>query len=1147
MTMSQAPSPSTPWLNATVMASAGTGKTWLLVTRLVRLLLAGAPPDGILAITFTRKAAAEMHSRLAERLLALASLEAGELAGQLREMGIEPDAETIQRASRLYESLLQSRHTVRTTTFHAFCQEILLRFPLEADVPPGFELLDSSAALAKASWASMLTEAGSAPEGELARALEHLLHYCGGLHGMQRSLDAFLEHRGDWWAYTENADDPYRFALKRLQQQLEISPDSDPLQDFFSDRRMKELAEFTALLAKHPNKGNDEALERLATARHPELPLQQRFAACTEAFLTKQYTLRARKASKAQAVKMGDEGEARFLALHATIGQALLETRDQLAARETWHACAAWYRCGEYLLKHYQRFKAEQRLLDFTDLEWRAYRLLTHSDNALWVQYKLDQRIEHLLVDEFQDTNPTQWQLLLPLLQEMAAGESEKARSVFLVGDAKQSIYRFRRAEPRLFQAAHEWLSEHLDAQGFPLHISWRSAPAIMECINRVFDEHGPMAGSLRDFSHHDTHHHELWGSVTLLPLLEELQSEGEAAPPAALRNPLKQPRERPVDDRYLREGALIARTIRELIDAGTLIGPSGAARPLHYGDIMLLVRSRSHVGYYENALRDAGIPYIGAERGTLLESQEVSDMVALLEVLITPYNNLSLATVLRSPLYACDDEALVRLAQHGNGNWFQRLLALAPALQPQSPLARAATQLVQWRELAGKLPIHDLLDRIFCEGNVLARYHAAFPEHLRSRAEANLIRFLELALEIDSGRYPSLSHFLARLSELRENRKEAPDEAPVSGSNERLRILTIHAAKGLEAPVVFLADTTTTLSSDKPFRALIDWPAVEARPQGFLLVGKQGQQPPLVRDNLEREKHEEQRESANLLYVAITRARQHLYISGVRPRRGTGLGWYGAMHSAMAPLEEDAPEPPLVLHSNRMPETANTHQDNAANPPVSSIPPMLARPLILPPLQHEIAPSYNTSAAAAPGHPTDEDGRLRGMVIHRLLQRLSETSTTDWPEATSSVAAEFGLSPTGVGFRQWQEECKVLLGLSELKGIFSPPKGVETFNEVPIIYTLNGLTVNGVVDRLVLMPESVWVVDYKSHQGANAETIPALAASYYQQLRYYSAGVQRLWPKKRVRCFLIFTACGLLYEIDTDRDEALIAETDPQ
>jgi len=1132
--MSKPLSPSSPYLNATVMASAGTGKTYLLVTRLVRLLLAGARPDAILAITFTRKAAAEMQTRLAERLYALASLDEKSLADRLREMDIEPEAATLERAWRLYESLLQNRQSVRTTTFHAFCQEILLRFPLEADVPPGFELLDSSTEIAESAWAALLTEAGQEPESPLATHLERLLDYTGGLFNLQRALDSFLSHRGDWWAFTEEAEQPVDFALARLQQQLDIDPDGDPLHDLFTEQRMLELAEFAGLLAKHPNKGNNEALEALATARHSELPLQIRYTACQAAFLTKQNTPRARKSSKAQMKSMGPEGEMRFLELHDAFSQRLLCVLEQLAAQETYRACTDWYTIGSRLLHHYQRIKSEQRLLDFTDLEWRAYRLLAHSDNALWVQYKLDQRIDHLLVDEFQDTNPTQWRLLQPLLQEMAAGQSGKARSVFLVGDAKQSIYRFRRAEPRLFHTAHEWLSTHLDAQGFPLHISWRSAPAIMQGINKVFGEHGPMAGMLRDFTDHDTHHQTLWGAVTVLPLIEEQQEEISTREEALrLRNPLQQPRELVVDDRYGREGAQMAAIMRQLIDEQSLIGSAEDARPIHYGDIMLLVRSRSHVGYYEQALREAGIPYIGAERGTLLESLEVGDMVALLELLITPYNNLSLATVLRSPLYACSDEDLQRLAQSGSGNWYQRLQELAPTLPANTPLSLAAHQLEQWRSLAGRLPIHDLLDRIFCEGNVLERYQAAFPEHLRNRSVANLVRFLELALEIDSGRYPSLSHFLYRLGELRENRDEAPDEAPVSGSSERVRIMTIHAAKGLEAPVVFLADSAAGSGNEKPFRTLVGWPATEPRPQQFLLVGKQGQQPAQVKLALEHEKSEEQREAANLLYVAITRARQLLYVSGVKPRRGEELGWYGAIRQGLDPLQETPREAALTLSSNAMPEHAGKGGEVTRSDTIVSLPAELSGPLPIPSQSYEIAPSNQALHTAPLGETVDEDARLRGLVIHRLLECYSDEPSVQHPRVAHEVAAEFSLSPASQTYRSWIAECEALLQRTELSPIFFPPEGVESLNEVPIIYTHDGQTVHGIIDRLLLLPDELWIVDYKSHQHATQHTIAALATSYREQLHFYALGAQRLWPERTVRTFLLFTHPGILHEVD--------------
>ncbi|MCW8958000.1 MAG: UvrD-helicase domain-containing protein, partial [Gammaproteobacteria bacterium] len=1132
------PTPSSPHLNATVMASAGTGKTYMLVNRLVRLLLAGAKPDAILAITFTRKAAAEMQSRLSERLLALASAPPEELAERLREMGVDPSAQSQSRAQRLFETLLQNRQQVRTTTFHAFCQEILLRFPLEADVPPGFELLESGAEQLEAAHNTLLTEASNEPEGAPAAALQRLLDYCGGLHGMQRALSSFIAHRGDWWAYTEQATDPVDFATEQLQQQLQIDPAADPLQAFFSERRVTALGEFSALLAKHPNKGNDDALQALATARHPDTPLGERFAASREAFLTQKGSPRVRKASQVQARKMGTEGEQRFLALHEELSQAVLETLDQLTAHRSWHACRDWYLAGARLLHHYQQLKQEQRVLDFNDLEWRAYHLLNHSDNALWVQYKLDQRIDHLLVDEFQDTNPTQWRLLLPLLQEMAATRTQESlRSVFLVGDAKQSIYRFRRAEPRLFQAAHDWLEQHLDARAFPLHTSWRSAPAIMQCVNKVFDEHGPLAGQLRDFQRHDTHHSELWGEVTVLPLIEaketaeekEEKQEEYSARAESLRNPLLQPREIAPDDRYRREGEQIAGAITRLLESGTLIGHGDNAYPIHPGDIMLLVRKRTHIGYYEQALRDARIPYLGAERGTLLQSLEVSDMVALLELLHTPYNNLSLATVLRTPLFACSDGELMQLAQSGKGGWYQRLQTLAPTLPDETPLAVAAVTLQRWHALAGQIPIHDLLDRIFSEGNVLQRYQAALPSRLASVAVANLTRFLELALEVDSGRYPSLGHFLARLEGMRDSSDEAPDEAPETSAGSRVRLLTIHAAKGLEAPVVFLADTAQGDGSDKAYRTLLEWPPHSARPESFMLIGKQEQQPLLARRQLEREQLEQQRESANLLYVALTRARQLLYISGVRPASGREPGWYGALRTALDPLEETPAEQPCLLSSGQPPRPGTMPAPTAQEQTGEPCDPRLSQPLERVDTSHEIAPSYQEGAPQMPGAGGDEDGRLRGIVIHRLLQLLSEQSATQWPLLAPRIAAEFGLEADDAQFLRWYRECRQLLQAPHLANIFMPGKGVESLNETPIIYTFRQQTVHGVIDRLLLKQDAIWLIDYKTHRHASENSIASLAEGFRQQLAYYAGGIGQLWPKRPVRSFLLFTSPGIL------------------
>lgn len=1129
--MSSLPSPSAPQTNATVMASAGTGKTYMLVNRLLRLLLSGASPDAILAVTFTRKAAAEMQSRLGERLYAMAAADDDALRLQLDNLGVETDTTTLERARTLYEQLRRQRQSVRTTTFHAFCQEILLRFPLEAEVPPGFSLLEGSGELLRTARDALIDEASLQPNGETASALQQLLDYCGSLDGLERSLSTFIAHRGDWWAYTEASDDPLAFALARLTKQLHIEPGDEPLANFFTTERLARLAEFAKLLGRHPGTHNNAAAKSIAISRDENFALEERFAACRRTFLTTQDAPRKRKASATQAKKMGVEGEQRFLQLHEELSQEIINALDRMLAHAAWHACSAWYLAGNRLLEHFQRLKQEQRQLDFTDLEWSAYCLLNRSENAHWVQYKLDQRIDHLLVDEFQDTNPTQWRLLLPLLEELAAGENDKSRSVFLVGDAKQSIYRFRRAEPRLFQAAHEWLAQHLEAKSFPLHTSWRSSPVIMDCVNRVFGDDGPLSNELRDFTPHDTHHQKLWGEVTVLSLVER-PSEEEADEGSALRNPLLQPREERSNPQYLLEGEQIVTEIKRLIEARAPISINGTVRPIRYADIMILVRKRTHTGYYEQALRQANIPYLGAERGTLLQSGEIGDMVALLEVLLTPDNNLSLATVLRSPLFDCSDNDLMRLAQFDRGTWYERLLSLTAQLGSDTPLAQAATMLPAWHQLAGRIPIHDLLDRIYNESDLLRRYRAAYPAHLATRVVANLNRFLELALEIDSGRYPSLGHFLARLGEIGSSDDEAPDQATGGTSSDRVRLLTIHAAKGLEAPVVFLADSAQNEGSAKPFHALLDWPPEEARPQSFLLVGKKEQQPETIRQRLEREQKEQQRESANLLYVAITRARQILFISGARPTGKEENGWYFALRRALDPEQSIDSEKPVTLSHDTPPSEIEVPLDERPDSATIDTDPRLAQPLKIERELKEIAPSYSAGMknTAVEG---DEDGRLRGLLVHRLLQLMTESPAEELPNALVTVAAEFALDQNDALVRQCHAECLALIREKKLAAIFQPDSETTALNEVPLIYRLNGRTVHGIIDRMLIGHDEVWIIDYKSHQHATERNVHKLASGYREQLNYYVEGIKKLWPELKVRSFLIFTAPRLMQEID--------------
>ncbi len=1111
--------------NATVQASAGSGKTYLLVSRIIRLLLEGVRPDVILAITFTRKAAAEMQTRLLQRVFELAACAPQTLAASLEQLGLDPAHPGLQdRARNLYETLLRIPHPVQSTTFHAFCQDLLRRFPLEADVPPGFELVDRTGALQDQAWEALMVDAASQPEHPVSQSLSTLFNQLG-LVTTHKALDHFLLHRSDWWAYTLAETDPPGMAGQQLQNQLNVDASLDPVAAFFADDRVQnKLHEFAALLGKHPTATNLAAQDDILHGLEPERDPTSRFTLVWNVFFTKSGSPRSRKPSKALQDKLGNEGAARLITLHEQLCTRLLAVQDRLAAQYTLDINHHWYRAGQRYLDHYQRIKQEQRLLDFTDLEWKTYLLLNHADNALWVQYKLDSRIEHLLIDEFQDTNPTQWHLVKPLLEEMVNQPGVQTRSVFLVGDAKQSIYRFRRAEPRLFINASIWLKQQLGATSHPLNKSWRSAPAIIQFVNRLFGE-GELHQRLVNFETHTVHYQHRWGRVTLLPLAQEPDAEISTSP--ALRNPLELPRPEVRSQRYQREARLIATTIQDLINQPSLIGDEDNAHPLRYGEIIVLFRSRTHIAAYEQALREANIPYLGAERGSLLESLEVNDMINLLQWLNMPHDNLALAGVLRSPLFDASDTDLMRLAQTGRGSWLERLEILAAEGAETAPLQRARQLLGSWRALAGHIPVHDLLDRIYSEGNVLARFSAAFPPHLHSRVIANLSRLLELALEMDSGRYPSLMRFIHWIDELRQQQHDAPDEPVNSGETDRVRLMTIHAAKGLEAPVVFLVDAARTPPARNAYSVLQDWPVEAAKPDSLLLNVSQPHADPLSRQLLEQLRQDEQREETNLLYVALTRSCQLLYVSGCQPRKGQQLSWYGDIAAAygLDPLAVTAPQ---ILEETGQPPGQVPVQPPPRPTVNREVDPRLSQPLSLTPVYREIAPSRQIATRQATGEIEDEDGRLRGIIIHRMLETLSN-HTGDGPDA---IAAQLGLLIEADELEAFWQEARQVWQHPELQALFNPATLRQAYNEVPMLYQQQNSTVHGIIDRLVVTDTEVLLIDYKTHRHARPDNLQQIAEPYFPQLRYYYEGVTQLWPSLPVRAFLLFTACAGMVEL---------------
>lgn len=1131
--------------HTTVQASAGSGKTYLLISRVVRLLLNGAEAGNILAITFTKKAANEMQTRLLQRLYELATCSDNELNDILLNLQLKTDDITTSRARGLYEKILRSESPVKTSTFHAFCQDLLRRFPMEANVAPGFDLLDKTTLLAEEAWQALMAEA-NANNAPLSDALTQLFKELG-LYNTKQALNNFLEHRSDWWAYTASESSEIKavpFAQAQLEKQLNIDTTIDPVAALFRADTLSLLNEFHVLLCKHDTKTNNQHSDLIyQIIDKDKLSREQAFEYFKECFLTQSGTARARKESKAAEKKMGAEGQDRFLELHTLLSNQLIDINNHLAAVRTLTTSSAWYEAGQHYLNHFQKLKKEQRLLDFTDLEWQTYLLLNHSNNALWIQYKLDQRIEHLLVDEFQDTNPTQWRLLLPILEEMAASEDERQRSVFIVGDEKQSIYRFRRAEPRLFIAAEKWLKDNLNATTCPLSHSWRSSPAVINFINTLFEQ-DIFKALLPGFMPHSTHKTTLPGKVTLLPLVQRAlnneEEETDSNASGVLRNPLTQPREEARNEQYFNEGLAVAQKIKELIKNKTPVESNGCYQPVKYSDIIILLRSRTHVSDYERALRQTGIPYIGANRGTLLECLEINDMLDLLQWLILPFDNLSLAGILRSPLFSVSNEDLIAIKQSSKGSWWERLQHFVADNPKHATLSRAYLLLRQWQDDAASLPVHDLLDKIYSEANVLARYVSAFPDHLAQRVSANLIRFLELALEMDSGRYPSLSRFASWLNELRQMENEAPDEPVTSSDDEesdhRVRILSVHSAKGLEAPVVFLMDSANSPSNKKAYSSLIDWPAEKEAPEYFLLTASKSNLDEFSKRCIEQQDAFEAREDANLLYVALTRAKQLLFISGSEPKNKTH-GWYEKICSAYGySSKENSDDVVVELEKDHLlAEPAQNEMLSAIKQeqiifPVE-VPAELTLPIEIKSTQIDISPSkqVDKSIILSIDNNVNEGNTLRGIIMHQMLNFMTRFPNSDLATFYSAESSHIEKAELEL----WWQECDSTINKDVFNNYFNSLHYDKFYNEVPLQFMHHEKMVYGVIDRLVIKDQHAIIIDYKTHPYVNSENISAIAQSYAQQMQLYYEGVKLLWPDYSISTTLLFTAINEQYIFD--------------
>ena len=1021
----------------------------------------------------------------------------------------------------------------------------------------------------------------------LSDHLDVIMRVCNGPDNTFTALNSFLKQRSDWWAYTAHTATPVEFACEQLAlsfqlDQTLINEDRDPVEIFLNDTQIEKLIVFANFLREIKNKTSEKHANNIDTGLK-EKNKDIQFTLIKSAFIKKDgdILLQGRQLNATLEKKLGSEQASRFIDLHHDIAESIQQTSEQIKRLLSLKINTAWYFAGQRYIEIFQQLKREIRLLDFTDLEWKCYELLQHADNAHWVQYKIDQRIDHILIDEFQDTNPTQWHLLSPILDEIAAGPEERHRSVFLVGDEKQSIYSFRRANPALQDQASQWLAENLNAKATPLDFSRRSSAAIIDSVNQVFQQESVQA-IMTGFTTHDTYLKDLPGQVMLCDLFEDdtdtdSASDEEDADVIYFRNPLKQPRE--INSKTLRhdEAEYIAEQILTLKNTPSLITENDKVRPVEFGDIMILMRNRTHIAIYEQALKQKGIPYIGNKKGGLLDNLEIKDLICLLNTLITPFNNLAFAQVLKSPIFNVSDDDLIQLAREkSSAHWYERLMRLADDFANDSAnnpnnkisieLQRAAILLPRWQSFAEHLPVHDCLDKIFSQGNIIKRYIAANKEQNKLKVAANCQRFLELSLETDSGRYPSITRFLQQLLHLK-NYSASPPEEPLSQSTEsRVQLMTIHGSKGLESPIVFLADCNSTASNRNAYASLVRWPANKSRPTHFQLqLSKENTDQ--VTQNLQQEKRDEQaREELNLLYVALTRAREQLYISGNASNKKQENSWYHIIARGLKNASESQTTVKqinckVVKHLSYdtadISEHGNRKQADKTNLKTSfdidarllkplpevlihtqSTTPFLLAPSLsaenerpLKPFNDKEIRSSESNSRHGNGLAENELARWRGTIVHRIIELLCNKK--QYP-ATKDSSEEIYLrlknetSLANPGYIHYLKEClqeaESAFNSPLLKDIFNPSDNCESFNEMPLMYKQNQQAVYGIIDRVIKSDTTITIIDYKSHALAQTETALDVAQQFSKQLDYYVSGIKKLWPEHEIKAGILFT-----------------------
>ena len=1135
---------SDPNASAWVSANAGTGKTQVLVRRCLRLLLAGALPEKILCLTYTKSAAAEMENRLLKELAGWATLPAAALRTDLDKVtGRASTDEEMQRARRLFARTLEARGGLKIYTIHGFCERILQRFPLEARISPHFTVLDEGRAvlLRRAAFDAVVAEAAEKRGSALGQALSKIIAVAGedyfrqvvdtvlGKREALGRLMAFHDGRADW-AEVECAALKQLFGVEHDREDALVEAVFSSLNEEIIDRALSALQTLGST--------RDDARVAAALASLKGTEGEARVAALRNLFCTTEGKPRARMCSAGFGRESPDIC-AELDAAHA----AYAEADRKLSLLRAAEASGALLRIADAVESGYTRRKEAEVALDYDDLILKTRALLSRANAAAWVLFKIDGGIDHILVDEAQDTNPAQWSIVESIAEEFFAGEGASAtrRTLFAVGDEKQSIYSFQGADPARFAAVGRSFRQRAAAldlpwQEVPLNLSFRSTVPVLKAVDTVFAREDAAKGLTwqgNGVIHHDAFRTGQAGLVELWSVETDVR-------------PTPSPAFEPWNDEVVGAKSVdalcgrIARCIKNWIDTQEPLASAG--RPITAGDILILVRRREpFTTPMIRALKRERVPIAGADRMRLMEQLAVQDLVALADVLLLREDDLSLAVVLKSPLFGLNDDDLFRLAHDRKGT---TLWAALNAKKDDDPrYAAAAERLRQWSARVDFIPPYEFFVEVLGENDQEMRKRIL--TRLGPEAAEAIDEFLDRALGYDRDSAPSLQGFLDDLRagdlEIKRDMEQARDE---------VRIMTVHGAKGLQAPIVFLPDTCMTTRQQGPRLYPFEREDVPPSEINHMVWAPGGSDLEVLKDAKDRQKQADAEEYNRLLYVAMTRAQDRLYVCGWHHKsEPEKASWYGLVRDGLVGLLEKTEDA-----DGRVVERMESAQEVPAG--TAKTAEVEALPVPLPAWAKERAPREATRLKLSPsklGGRADDpsqpalmeqpplgpralaaDSRYaRGRLVHALLQHLPDVTSADQEKAALAFTAARGgdLPP-----EMREEVVRETLAIVR-EPTFAPLFAPGSLAEVPVVARIGdgpeGFDLEGQIDRLAILDDCLLVLDYKTNRPPPHRQ-EDVAFAYVAQLAAYRLALRNLFPDRTIRTALLWTDGPRLMEIES-------------